>query len=208
MVTSDETVLINKVRAYERAIGARRRALELAEKGVNDERLVDKRYVFDFSFNAADFHTGLVGAGGTRPRAQTKNQTVDKRAAWFVCKSTALSVAIVGSNGSVAIYYTVAPVFRPYQISGTIDIRDSFRDRAWSNLPLPDAFYANNAYGPRLLPKPARLPGGTNLSATYAPTVSQFPLTDGTDAAPNPFGITTINQYRVSLSLIGVEVRK
>lgn len=204
-LTKDDLVLVNKVRAYERALGARERALELAEKNLGDDRIVDKRHVFDFVFQASDFTTGTTGR---RPPPQAKTSQVDKKVAWFVCREVAFSLAIVGSNGSTTVYYTVSPAFRPWQLSGTLNIRDSFRDRPWSNVPLPDAFWTNNALMARLLPRAARLPGGTTIEATYAPTTSQAPSVDGTDPAPSPIGISTITAYRVTLSLIGVEVRK
>lgn len=204
--SKDDMILINKVRAYERALGARAKALELAEKNLGDDRVTDKRHVFDFVFQAADFLGGT--AGPPRPSPQRKTSQVDEAAAWFICRAVAFSVAVVGNDGTTSIYYTVSPAFRPWQLSGTISVRDNFRDRAWSNVPLPDAFWANNALVERLLPRAARLPGGTTIEATYSPTGAQAPVVDGTDPAPSPLGIDTITAYRVTLSLIGVEVRR
>lgn len=185
-------VLVNRVRAYEREIQARTKALEAAEKATAFKgAIADKQFLLEFDF---DFVDGVV------PQAQAKTFVIDRSMRWFLCREITLSLGEVGTNAGsgVAINYTVNPLFRPQQLSGTVDIRDSYRDRAWSNFPLPDAYFAAQTMAPRRLPCSARLPGGTEVQVNYAP-VSAI-------ARSASLGYTTVS-FRVVIGFRGVEVR-
>jgi len=202
-LTTDEVTLINKLRAYQRAVTARERALDAADKGIVGQKVGDKRYVLDFTFSAEDF-TATSAA-----EAQTLEFIVDRAAAFFICRRINYSLAVIGSGGAgKSIFFTVSSAFRPWQMCGTVNVRDTFRDRNWFNVPLPDAFFGNAALLPRGLPRAARLPGGTGVALTYAPTTSQVASREGSDAPPSPLGIDSIVSYRASFSFIGVEVMR
>ncbi len=188
--TKDQMILINRVRAYERTVTARERALAAAEaKSPGTDLVLNKRYVIPFTFKSGDL------------QPQTKVVSVDRSARWFLCKQLTFSLTEVGTtDGGLAISWTLNARFRPNQRSGTVLVRDSFRDRAWSDRPLPDGFFGNNNFGPRVLPCGAKLPGGTALSITYTP-LSEFELTQ-----ESFMGITPTS-YTFNFSFIGVELR-
>lgn len=188
--TKDQMILINRVRAYERAIAAREKALETAEsKTPASDLVLNKRYLIELVFAAGDL------------QPQTKVVTIDRDVDWFVCRELTFSLTEVGSVGEVSplsVSWTMNARFRPGERSGSILIRDSYRDRAWSNRPLPDGFFSNGSFGPRALPRAAKLPGGTALSITY------YPLSE--TASINPL-LTTPSSFSFQFSFIGVEVR-
>ncbi len=188
--TKDQMILINRVRAYERTIAAKERALAAAEaKSPGADLVLNKRYVIPFTFKSGDL------------QPQTKAVQIDRSARWFLCKQLTFSLTEVGTTvGGLAISWTLNSIFRPSQRSGFVLIRDSFRDRARSDRPLPDGFFGNNNFGPRFLPRAAKLPGGTSLSVNYLPT-SEFQLTKD-----NFMGIEPTN-FTFSFSFIGVELR-
>lgn len=185
-----DLVLVNKVRAYERQLEAREKALAAAEgKKALEDAVFNKRYVLNFPYTVADV------------QPQTKSFTVDRGVKWWFCKRLTFSLSEVGTaEGGSAVNFTLNPVFRASQRSGLVLIRDSYRDRAWSNVPLPDGVFSNSLLMPRILARAAKLPGGTVVELTYTP-VSALAANEtalGFDAS----------RYNFAFSFDGVEVRE
>lgn len=193
-MNADMTILINRSRAYQRQIAARERLLAAALKGDSKALPVEMHYVVDFDLPFATYARG---------QPVTKSVNVDRAAAWFICKALTFSVTIVGTAdaGGAAVQFTVGSRLRAAQLGGTISIRDSYRDRAWSDKPLPDAFFGNNSFAPRYLPRGAKLPGGTALTVTYTPTAF-LPVGIGSTFA---LGITP-TRFNVKFAFIGAQV--
>lgn len=193
----DDTTQIdlNEYRRLDRAVKERMRLLDDLEKAAVKTRLLPMRYVLDFRIPTAN-----------PPPTLTRSFQVRQNASLFRLRRMAQAVVLVGTTAP-GVYPTQQQVRltlpKTEAVSGAVALRydwqcrDSYSDRAWSNVFLPAALVSTSMLEDTILGHDQQLPGGTEVSMTLR--ISSVGL--------NPFEVfSAVSEYTLQVSFLGDEI--
>lgn len=183
---SDVEVMIeNAARRLDRAVEARNKDLDALDK--ERFRVLPMRYVLEFPFKTFDSNEQLDISKTFVVREQSKH---------FACKRIVQSLIVVGTVGGDAARFTLAPILAERVVTFRFLLRDSYTDRAWSNVPLPGAVISQSYLQETLFARPARLPAGTQVEMNAS-------ILTASDALA---GLIEIENFVLQISFVGDEV--
>lgn len=186
-----DQMLINEVRACERAIKMREVRLEQIIQAQGGVRL-PKRYVLEY-----DFVPGSLDE-------QTKSFVVSQDISHFRCTSVTTSLTVFGNNSTrdVPVVLTLAPADRMGYFAASLRFRDTGSNREWQNNLVPEFWMTGGTFGPAaVFGKEGILHGSAEVSCDVVPTASYTSYSSA-------LGIDEFTLFRYQVSVIGTEVRR
>jgi hypothetical protein len=185
-INDTDQMLVNEVQKMERAIDARTKALAMMQQAQPSRRL-PKRYTVDIEWDAGDL----------QQQANSFDVVADCR--HFDCQALTFTLLAVGTTQTGAgTQGTVPPEFISATMPFMWRVLETSRNRLWQNGFLPWTLLGGGHLQPRLLPVPARLPAGTQVSVEAKPQMSL--------ASPTGVPFSAVSRYRLQVAFIGVEV--
>ncbi len=185
--TETDQLIVNEMRRLDRAIAKRQKVIDSLSKKTGKQNF-NRRYVLDLpvSLNAA--------GDGIDTSPVTRSFVVDRDCVFF--RPLELSY----TNSAVGTVASTPPVSGRFSFPNTAylwfnyEVRDTYSDRSWQNMPLPDYAMGGGKLGGLPL-GPTTLPAGTEVLFTLYPLNGVV----GGDAF-------TASSFAVQVSFAGFEV--
>ena len=183
-----EQLLVNEMRRMDGAIKKRQKVFD-SLASAKGKQIFNRRYVIDLPID--------VNVDGFTVSSQPvyRSVIVDRDCIYFCCKEMVYTVSAVGTvsiledalAGKFSLPNTKAVWFH-------WEVRDTYADRSWQNLPLPDFAMGSGKTSGLPLARPAVLPAGTELQFTLMPLGGTLPA-----------GVEALS-LSVQVSFVGFEV--
>lgn len=169
-MNESEQMLVNEIRRIERAVDKRKKVIE--DLSSKKKRNLNRRYVLDIPIELVrvpDFDESFVV--NTQP--VTRSFVVDRDCVYFCCRELVYTPSVVGALRPVGTDFDV--IQGKFSIPNTAyfnfnwEVRDTFTDRAWQNLPLPDLAMGSGKTSGLPVGRFAILPAGSEVLFTLYP---------------------------------------
>lgn len=207
-MNESEQMLVNELRRIEGAVDKRKKVLESLSEQKN-LKVFNRRYVIDLPLTP--LRKEIIRETGTAylsDQAVTRSFVIDRDCSYFYCKEIIYTPSTVGS----LLDENAQPVAEGrFSLANTNyfwfnwEVRDTYSDRSWQNLPVPDLAMGSGKTSGLILGRPAVLPAGTEILTTIYP----FPNSFSWGPQENPFGQTAQfepTSFTVQVSFVGFEV--
>lgn len=198
-MNESEQLLINELRRLDRAIDKRKKAFSALTEA-KDKRVFSRRYVLEIPISLRKVQGEFSISYTVDTQPVTRSFVVDKDCINFSCREIVYTVAGVGT-----LYTGSGPTEGRFSFLNTSvlwfqwEVRDTYTDRAWQNLPMPDLALGSGKTSGLPLGRPAVLLPGTEVSFTVRPLTN--------------YGLLPIEQvgfvptsYALQVSFVGTEV--
>lgn len=184
-----EQMLLNDLERTDRAIALRKKRLDaVLEKHL---RSTPKRYLVDIPIKVQ------TAANLARFEPVTRSFVVDKDCKAFRCRQLVATPSAIGTLDDLSAAAKVSLFAMNRSLSYTWQVRDTYTDRAWQSVGLPDLALASGKNGGLLLPRPNVLPSGTVVEVTVMPILTYNEV---------QFFLSSVTEYSVQIGFIGDEV--
>jgi len=194
-VREQDQLLINEMRRIDGAIKKRQKVIE-SLASAQGKKIFNRRYVIDLPVAII----GDPGSPSISLEPVYRSFVVDRDCVYFFCKELVYTVAATASIFQPFGAPTAGKVSLPNTLVGVWfnwEVRDTYTDRSWQNLPLPCFAMGSGKTSGFPLSRPAALPAGTEVQFTLAP-FSDFLQGSGL--------IDAVSAFSVQVSFSGFEV--
>lgn len=189
-VNESDQLLVNELRRVERAIEKRQKVLQSLATAKGKQNF-NRRYVLDVPLDVVN--------EDVRNTPVTRSFVVDRDCIQFCCREIVFTPFAVGTLEYPGGNTTTGKFSLPPTSYFWFDwqVRDTYSDRAWQNMPMPSLALASGKVSGLHLGRPAVLPAGTEVLFTVQPL-------EGASATPTLR--FTATSFSVQVSFIGFEV--
>lgn len=189
MANDIDIMLENEARRVEKAIAQRNQMLD----GMDKERfrVLPMRYILEFPFDPF--------TDGTNQIDISRSFVVRQQSKHFACRALVQSLIVVGTPvvGGDSVRFTLAPQYMAV-MQYRFSLRDSYTDRAWSNVALPGSVISQSALQETVFARPARIPAGAQVEMNVSVLAARSLIT-GLDEV-------LITKFVLQIAFVGDEV--